>query len=495
MADLPDALLDRFRALSLERVDRIESAWAALTSRVGDEATDGALLHEIHTLKGEARVLGFNEVALITERLEELTLAVRRRGYRINEEVDVVVTMGLQFVRMLVRRRGSGRSGIDLEGFLSHLDEVLVEWPRHSNSPAAGGGRTTPAEVGKLAIPARQRLGTAATDVFLEYALAPSSARLERAWRTLSTELAELDSVAVRPLVDRHIAAARDLARDLGKAVELSGEAADVSVGVEVLDAMNTVILHVLRNAMDHGLEAPEVRVERGKPRAGRVRLAVASSSEGVELTIEDDGAGVDVDRVRRRAEAQGLLSRDEAAGASLERLLDIITAPGFTSRDAATPISGRGIGLDAVRAAAERVHGRVRLASTPGEGMTVRATFPSAAKLIEVHRFPSTRPGLTLAVATTWRVRDGVTGAHAANPLRHLDVPCEDGDLRATFARDQEEHTFFVGGAPRRALATRVCPTPPQALAEVVLVDGRETLLLRPEALPTSPEAELSAG
>lgn len=491
MTELPAALLDRFRTLSRERVDRIEAAWAALTSRVGDEGTDSELLHDVHTLKGEARVVGFTEVALITERLEELILAVRRRGFRVNEEVDVVVTMGVQFIRMLLRRGNGGRSGIDLQGFLSHLDEVLAEWPRFSDSPTGPAARVGPADVGKLAVPARQRFGMAATDVYLEHLLAPGNARLRSAWETLSAELAQLDSVPVSSLVERHVSSGRDLALELGKEVHFDCDVGDVRVAVEVLDAMNTVLLHALRNALDHGVEPPRARLEVGKPRVAKVSVRVASSPDGVDVVIEDDGAGVDVERVRRRAVSLGLLTQAEAQASTLERVLEIIASPGFSSRDTASPISGRGIGLDAVRAAAERVLGRLRLSSEPGRGMTVRATLPSAAKVIEVHVFASTNPAISLAVPTTWRVKDAaIDAAPARNPLHDLGLPCGPESHTLSIARDLEVHALAVGGPPSRAVATRLCPTPPQCAIEVVQVDGGEVLLLRPEVFGDSPRA-----
>jgi two-component system chemotaxis sensor kinase CheA len=167
---LPVSIVAQFRATSIERLGRIEAAWGALTQRIGTAEAESELYHDVHTLKGEARLVGFADVVLLTQRLEDLLVAARRRRYRVTEDVDVLVTMAIQFTRMLLRKRaGASQGGIDINGFLKQIDDVLAEWPRQSEAPDSTGAMAWRGpEGGKISVAVRQRLGGAATQIFLE---------------------------------------------------------------------------------------------------------------------------------------------------------------------------------------------------------------------------------------------------------------------------------------------------------------------------------------
>lgn len=485
---LPVSIVAQFRAASVERLGRIEAAWGALTQRVATAEVETELYHDVHTLKGEARLVGFADVVLITQRLEDLLVAARRRRYRINEDVDVLVTMAIQFIRMLLRKRaGASQGGIDINGFLKQIDDVLAEWPRQSETPdASTGAPRTGAESGKISVAVRQRFGAAATNMFLELLVSGDRPRLRRAWEIVVGELAQLDAVPLMPLLRRHAASAKDLASELGKEVDVVIEGPNHRVGVEVLDTIHAALLHVLRNAVDHGIEAPTERTRAGKPRRGSITVRIEPSSDAVVVIVEDDGGGLDTVAIRSRAEQLGMLSPDEARVAPDAMLLDLAFTSGFSVRESANTISGRGIGLDAVRTGIERIGGRISLESKRGAGVTVRFELPQLRRLIEVHRLPSTQPGLAFAVPTTWTVH-AEDGEDAVDPIRTLQLyrPADDDTTtsrRIVLSRDGEAHAILVGGAPTRASAVRICPTSPDDALEVVAVGDEQLLLLRPD-------------
>ncbi len=487
---LPTSIVAQFRATSIERLERIEGAWGALTQRVAAAEAESELFHDIHTLKGESRLVGFADVVLLTQRLEDLLVAAKRRRYRVTEDVDVLVTMAIQFTRMLLRKRaGVSQGGIDINGFLKQIDDVLAEWPRQSEVPEEVPGHvaTRTAEGGKVSVAVRQRLGGAATEIFLELVATQDSPRLRRAWSILVGELAQLDAVPLLPLVRRHASSAKDVAAELGKEVDVVIDGPDVRVGIEVLDVIHAALLHTLRNAVDHGIEAPEQRLQLGKTRRGNIVVRHRVEGDEISVTVQDDGGGIDVESVRRRAVKVGLLGADAGESATEAALLELTFAPGFSSREAATNISGRGIGLDAVRAGIERLGGRITLASKRHVGVTVELRLPFSRRVIEVHRLPATRPGLAFAVPTTWTIRserreDAVdlvdvlglrTGpnAHVSATLAHI-----------VLSRDGEDHALIIGGSVSRVAATRVCPTSPDDGLEVVSVDDERMLLIRPD-------------
>jgi two-component system, chemotaxis family, sensor kinase CheA len=172
---------------------------------------------------------------------------------------------------------------------------------------------------------------------------------------------------------------AREIGRSLEREVEVVVEGEDTRLDRRIARELEEALLHLVRNAVDHGVEAPEVREGRGKPRAGRIRLRAAAAGPRVRLEIADDGAGVDVKRVRQQAVQAGLLDDVAAAALSHDEVLRLLFAPGFSTRKRVSEISGRGIGLDVVATAVNRVGGEVFLSSEPRRGTTVAIEVPVA--------------------------------------------------------------------------------------------------------------------
>lgn len=487
-AELPSSIVAQFRATSISRLGRIEEAWGSLTQRVGSADGESELFHDVHTLKGEARLVGFADVVLITQRLEDLFLVAKRRRYRVTEDVDVLVTMAIQFIRMLLRKKaGASQGGIDINGFLKQIDEVLVEWPRQSEVPDSSGTTSTRSgEPGKLSMAVRQRLGASATQIFLEL-LTSGRPRLRRAFDALADELAQLDAVSLLPLVRRHAAATKDLALELGKDVNVVVEGVDLKVSIEVLDAIHGALVHTLRNAADHGIESADAREAAGKPRRGNIAVRFHVDGDYIFVQVQDDGGGVDIESIRARAEKLGLLSPEDAQAAPETTLLDLTFAPGFSVRESASTVSGRGIGLDAVRAAIERQHGTIAIRSERGKGTSVHFQLAQSRRVLEVHRIPSTCERIAFAVPTSWTLR--TEARHdAVDPVEVLGLRGADGDRvgpssQIVLARDGEEHGLVIGGPVTRAAASRLCPTSPDDPMEVVAIEAERLLLLRPDA------------
>ncbi|HEY6323018.1 MAG TPA: response regulator [Thermoanaerobaculia bacterium] len=172
---------------------------------------------------------------------------------------------------------------------------------------------------------------------------------------------------------------AREIGRSLKREVEVAVEGEETRLDRRIARELEEALLHLVRNAVDHGIEAPEVREGRGKPRAGRIRLRATAAGPRVRLEIADDGAGIDVKRVRQQAVQAGLL--DEAAAAALghDEVLRLLFAPGFSTRKRVSETSGRGVGLDVVAAAVSRAGGEVFLSSEPRRGTTVAVEVPVA--------------------------------------------------------------------------------------------------------------------
>jgi two-component system chemotaxis sensor kinase CheA len=158
--------------------------------------------------------------------------------------------------------------------------------------------------------------------------------------------------------------AARDAARAVNKEVEFVATGAMVELDRSVLSQLGDPLLHLVRNAVDHGIESPAVREQAGKPRAGRITVRVETRGAGVEVTVEDDGRGIDLEAVREQARRRGIaVPRDE------DGIARLVFAPGLSTAGVVTELSGRGVGLDVVRHQVERLHGSIDVSSTPRRG------------------------------------------------------------------------------------------------------------------------------
>lgn len=166
--------------------------------------------------------------------------------------------------------------------------------------------------------------------------------------------------------------AVRDLSRASGKVVELSIGGAEVEIDRAILDGLRDPLLHLVRNAVDHGVEPPAERAARGKPPAGRVTVSATLQGSGVEIVVADDGRGLDPARIREQAELRGIAIPE--GDAHLERLLFV---QGFSTAPAVTEVSGRGVGLDVVKHSAEALHGAVGVTSEPGRGARFSLLVP----------------------------------------------------------------------------------------------------------------------
>jgi two-component system chemotaxis sensor kinase CheA len=494
--ELPEEVVSRFRTAAFERLEKIEAAWNALTHGGANREQEQELHRDLHTLKGDAHVIGFTDVGVLCQRLEDLLAAARERHYHVHEDVDIVVTMGIQFAGMLLRQKaGAPRAGIDLEGFLRQIEEVLAEWVRRRSSAAPALSAPSPLHVrildpqDRLSASARDRFSIVATAVFLEHLRVQSGAsrsRLRDIWRMLAHEIAQLDSVPIAPMIERQAAAAGRLALELGKTITIVRSPADIAVGAEVFDALKTALLHTLRNAIDHGIELPEVRKANGKPGHAWVAVRAVLDDSGARIFVEDDGGGVDLDRVRRRAVEQQLLPPD--ASVSDDDVLELGCRPGCSTRATVSDLSGRGVGLDAVRAAVTRVGGSVSMQSHPGAGTSVVIHVPQERKTLDVLAFRGASTPVLFAVPATWSAVLGSAESHASVDMAEvLALPA--GGPAATprvveLRRDRMTISLAAGSVPEPAVARRVCSTPQEEQVEVVDIGRAEAILVRPEVI-----------
>ncbi len=488
---IAEDFIPQFRRVAQERLDRVEIAWQAVLTNVDDTAAE--LIHrEIHTLKGEARMLGFPEVHLVCHKLEDLLELARLRGYAIDDDFDLVVNMALRFLAMLVRKKaGAQLSGIDLPGFIRQIDAIVAEAKPATSDGLRYNASPRPAAQLRISAELRAHIANVAVDAFIEYAQAEGNrrTRLRSSWHAIRDLIALQRAVIGPPQLARHEASVRALARDLDKPVEVTMDVETAEVSAEILSAIDVALVHLVRNAMDHGIEPASARASAGKPSVGKIRITSGIRANTFVVAVEDDGGGIAFDRLYARAVELGVISAEPMQALDRARWIEIMCHPGLSSRTLASDLSGRGVGLHAVRATVVDVGGTLTMASTAGVGTTWTITIPVSMMTVPVHVFRA--PGLPfpIAIDATWTVTDLDEGGPIIDLANHLGSPTPrtlppGPPTCAWFVRGDARVGVVVDELPRPALARRLIVTSPTSAVELVTHEAVEGLLLRPERL-----------
>jgi two-component system, chemotaxis family, sensor kinase CheA len=282
----------------------------------------------------------------------------------------------------------------------------------------------------------------------------------------------------------------RDLSGKLGKQVELVLTGRDTELDRTVVDALGDPIVHLVRNSLDHGMEMPAEREAAGKPATGTIEISARHAGSNVVITVRDDGRGVDPARVAAKAAERGLIPADQIESVDMARAIELLFAPGFSTRDETSDVSGRGVGMDAVRNAIRGLGGAVVMTSEAGAGSTVQIRLPLTlaimpALLVEAGGVPIAIP--LERVERTLNLSEQIVRSVTGNPMLVL----EDGvlpviDLASALGYEHEVSSEFVviarGSERRLALA-------------VDLLIGQRELVTRPLPAELGDAASLSGG
>ncbi|MDQ0011302.1 two-component system chemotaxis sensor kinase CheA [Luteibacter jiangsuensis] len=208
---------------------------------------------------------------------------------------------------------------------------------------------------------------------------------LERVAEDLQNAVLRMRMQPVGKLFSRFPRIVRDLARQLGKEIELVTEGEETDIDRTVVEALADPLVHLLRNAVDHGIEMPDVRAGEGKSRAGTVRLAAGQYGDRIVITVTDDGKGMDPEVLRRKAVEKGLMDEDQAARLDERECYEIVFRPGFSTASQVSDISGRGVGMDVVKTKIVELGGTLSIDSQVGHGSTVRLSVPLTLAILRV--------------------------------------------------------------------------------------------------------------
>ncbi|GHG65911.1 response regulator [Comamonas sp. JC664] len=415
--------------LELEREGLETDALTKLYVRLG---------RHLHTLKGSAASLGMQDLSDIAHKLEDALAPLKSNPQKMPRPVVDVLLHGLDLFLLRAQAHADGR-GDALPDPAAALAQLVADAPPPEEAAAMGasgvaavsapvaapapepvsvpdampessdaGWRVSAWQVTalmreverlrevRLRVEERGRELERAAQLLAKQGLLAETAEARTALsgtaRSLRTDGEETSDIVdaleeglkaittrpVRTILDPLQRMVRDLSRQLGKEARLSVVGAEVSLDRRLLEKLQGALVHLLRNAVDHGLELPADRERAGKHHEGALTLRVEQQGNLLYLEASDDGAGIDVETVRRLAEQRGVVTAEETARFNENQLRDLIFRPGFSTRTDVTDTSGRGVGLDAVRASVEGLQGRIEVASTPGQGTRFMLTLPT---------------------------------------------------------------------------------------------------------------------
>jgi two-component system chemotaxis sensor kinase CheA len=401
-----DDLLTDFIAETRETLEALAGEIVAWEADPADKARLDAIFRFVHTVKGSCGFLDLPRLGNLSHAAEDCLAAVRS-GERTPDAALVSAVLAI------IDRIGELTDALEANETLPEgEDEFLVAALAKDHAPASV---ENPAAVGKISVmPATAPTRTVSRSIRLPVELLDrmmagvsdmvlarnelsrllraegSNSATDVAFERLSHCVGEMRDSITRTRMARIEALfsalprmVRDLSGELGKTVKLEVDGGDVELDREMIEMIRDPLTHIVRNALDHGIETPEQRKTAGKPEAGRLRIGARQAANQILIEVSDDGRGIDADRVVRKAINAGLVTAEQAAAMNWSRKLDLIFEPGLSTAEHVTGVSGRGVGMDVVRANIERIGGTVDIESNPGQGLRLSLRVPLTLTII----------------------------------------------------------------------------------------------------------------
>ncbi|MBV8113222.1 MAG: chemotaxis protein CheW [Silvibacterium sp.] len=435
-----DDLIREFLIESQDGLDRMEQCLTELEERPEDAGLLAEIFRSVHTIKGTTGFLGFSRLEALSHAGENL-LGLLRDGKIQADSRIISALLGLlddlrTILQSIETTGGEGEASDDGE-MIERLralaevseaapapvrrrrrrqlkqeepaEEIAVQQPeegKEEDKPVPAKRNAATAEepaiahsgaaestlrvdigllnrmmnlVGELVLTRNQILQAHSP----EAGFAPLARRLDMVTADLREAVMKARMQPVSHVFSKFPRLVRDLSQQLGKPVKLELEGQETELDKSLLEAIKDPLTHSVRNAIDHGIEAPEVRQAAGKSPEGLLKLTARQQGSYVMVEVTDDGGGIRVERIRDKVIERRLITTQKAAQLSDRELLQLIFMPGFSTADKVTNVSGRGVGMDVVRTNVERIGGKVEIDSRPGGGTTLRLSIPLTLAII----------------------------------------------------------------------------------------------------------------
>ncbi len=399
-----DDLINDFIAETREMLDALGGEIVAWEAAPHDRARLDAIFRFVHTVKGNCGFFDLPRLKVLSHAAEDALAAVRSGKREADSRLVSAVLAIIDRIGELVQALETGESlaSDDDEPLIAALSADCAAEPDGAAGAAVPAQRAAVRTI-RLPVDLLDRMMNGVSDLVLarnELArrlreVRPGS-EADAAFERVSATIAEMRDAITRTRMQRidNLFAplprmVRDLSAETGKQVVLETDGGDVELDREMIEMIRDPLTHIVRNAIDHGIEDAQERRSAGKREAGTLEVLARQSGNQILIEVADDGRGIDGDRLAARAMASGLIGAEQAARLSPARRTALIFEPGLSTAAEVTPISGRGVGMDVVRANIERIGGLVEVDSRPGEGVRFTLRVPMTLTII---------PALTVA-------------------------------------------------------------------------------------------------
>ncbi len=439
-------LLTEFHAEAVDHLQQIEAALLILDQRPDDPEALNSIFRSFHTIKGNAGFLGLVPMHTLAHEVESLLDLARNRELRLTPAIITEILRSRDALQQLTQQIAVALEKGHLPNAVvpvAHLIRAVKQLARPDASPtassaptatvpvavpeaatpvvaaapepvapvtpAAGGAAANAIEaqattkssaggqtvrvntekldslmdvVGELVIVQSQLIESARGVTEENSAMQRNVAQLSRIAKELQHTAMSLRMIPIKPTFQKMERLSRDLARNFGKKVHFQVSGEDTELDRTVVEEIADPMVHMVRNALDHGLEQPEVRLAAGKPEAGTVHLSAYHQGSNIVIELQDDGRGIDPDKIFKKAVEKGILPAN--ASLTREECYALIFAPGFSTAEKVTAVSGRGVGMDVVKRNIEKLRGKIEISSEVGKGSTFKIKLPLTMAIID---------------------------------------------------------------------------------------------------------------
>ncbi len=437
MTDEMDEIINEFIIEAEEILEGLDPLFVELEQRGQDAEIINEIFRGMHTIKGAAGFLGFQNLVDVAHRAETILKKLREGEMIISPEITDAILKATDVLRMLIYHiKTKEEVKEDINPILNLLDSVLsqasipqVEEPKVATEkieeikegikPEQEEKVIKPEETvsqipkekekevatlrvdvsridkvmdlaGEIVL-ARNRLLNLANKLEAKYSgdenvesLIETTAFLDRVTSDLQLAVMKMRMQPLQKVFVKFPRMVRDLARSLGKDIELEIRGEDTEVDKSVIENIGDPLVHIIRNSIDHGIESPDERLAKGKPEKGKILIDAYQKGTQIVIDIIDDGKGIDVEVVKAKAITKGLITLEEAEKMSDDAIINLIFLPGFSTKDVSTEVSGRGVGMDVVKSNVAKLNGYVEIFTEKDKGTTFRISLPLTLAIIQ---------------------------------------------------------------------------------------------------------------
>jgi len=423
-------IIESFIVEAKEILERLDHDLIELEKRPDDAELLNAIFRHVHTIKGTSSFIGFEQMSELTHKLEDVLNKLRKGELKVRSDVMDVIFESYDLMKILLSKlENKDLTPLEIEDVVSKLERISngeiinsdeenlideeIKNEKYDKSVAIGDGvdflqkeqsrvidKTIRVDVERLdelmnlvgeLVLGRNRLLQIISGIVEKFEGEATSRELMDTVSQVEYLTSELQTVVMRArmlpiakVFNKFPRMVRDLSREMNKEVDLFIYGEETEVDKSVIEYIHDPLVHIIRNAIDHGIESREERIKAGKPEKGKIILKAEHEGNYIVITVEDDGRGIDPNKIRRKAVEKNLITEQEAMSISDKDILNFIFIPGFSTADKVTNVSGRGVGLDVVKANITKLNGMIDVQSKLGFGTKFVLKLPLTLAIIQ---------------------------------------------------------------------------------------------------------------